>query len=228
MSQSIHYVVDKYREFLRQVSDDSVFTDEFLYSILIQARAELIKNQLDGNKDISPWMYQRFCIKLCKSNFIECKCLAVDFGCSVWRSTTPIPEFIMDNNSLILNISELYGDHINQVNERSFRLTKYRKYKNDYYYYIGDYNGDKYLFILGNKIPPKYVKAEGILADPSFVEEVACTEEECFDPLGAGFNLQLSNHNALFKLTTELLGISLKLPEDLSNNANSVEANKQI
>ena len=84
------------------------------------------------------------------------------------------------------------------------------------------------MFILGDIIPPRYIKIEGVLEDPSLADDIACTENECFDPLGSGFNLQLSDHNALFKLTTELMGVSLKLTEDRSNNANSTETNKQI
>lgn len=229
-NQSIYYVIDKYREYLRQVSDDSVFTDEFLYAMLIQSRAEIIKNMIDNNKELSPWLYQRFCIKLCPSNFIECNCAGVDFGCTVWRSEKPIPEFIYQNDNLVLNISELYGAHINQVRERSFRTVKYRKYKNDFYYLIGDYNGDKHLFIMTNtnRIPPKYIKAEGVLSDPSLVDEFTCDSGDCFDPLGTGFILDLSKHNALFKLTTEMLGVTFKLPEDRTNNAESTPINNQI
>lgn len=231
-NQSIYFVIDKYREFLRQISDDSVFTDEFLYAMLMQSRAEIIKNMVDNNKELSPWLYQRFCVKLCKSSFIECNCEPIDYGCTVWRSEKPIPEFLYQNDNLILNVSELYGSHINQIRERSFRNVSFRKYKAKYYYMIADYNGEKHLFILteSNIIPPKYIKVEGVLVDPSEIDEFSCNENngECFDPLGTGFSLDLSKHNALFKLTTEMLGITLKLPEDRSNNAESTTPNNKI
>jgi hypothetical protein len=231
-NQSIYYVVDKYREFLRQLSDDSVFTDEFLYAMLIQSRAELIKNMVDNNKELSPWLFQRFCIKLCPANFIECSCIGdVDFGCTVYRSEKPIPEFLYQNDNLILNISELFGDHINYIKERSYRTVKYRKYQNKFYYMIGDINGEKHIFMLSpnNNIPPKYIKAEGVLVDPSETEEFMCdSNEECFNPVGVGFSLDLTKHNALFKLTTELLGITLKMPEDRSNNSESTIITNQI
>ena len=232
-NQSIYYVVNKYREFLRQISDDSVFTDEFLYAMLLQSRAEIIKNMVDNNKELSPWLYQRFCIKLCPSNFIECPCIGVDvdFGCTIWRSEKPIPEFIYQNDNLIMNISELYGSHINQVRERTSRTVKYRKYKVDFYYMIGDFNNEKHLMILGTtgRIPAKYVKAEGVLSDPTEVDEFMCNENDgCFDPLGNGFSLDLTKHNALFKLTTEMLGITMKLPEDRTNNGESTVITNQI
>lgn len=232
-TNSIYYVVDKYREFLRQNSDDSVYTDEFLYSMLLQSRAEIIKNMVDNNKELSPWLYQRFCIKLCPSNFIECDCAGLDstVGCTVWRSEKPIPEFINQNDNLLLNVSELFGDIINQIRERAFRTVKYRKYKVNFYYLIGDFKGEKYLFILSpsSKIPPKYIKAEGVLSDPSEISEFLCESQgECFDPLGSGFALDISKHNALFKLTTELMAISAKAAEDRTNNTESTPPQNQI
>lgn len=232
-NQSIYYVVNKYREFLRQISDDSVFTDEFLYAMLLQSRAEIIKNMVDNNKELSPWLYQRFCIKLCPSNFIECDCAGLDstIGCTVWRSEKPIPEFINQNDNLLLNVSELFGNIINQIRERAYRTVKYRKYKVDFYYLIGDLKGEKYLFILSpsSKIPPKYIKAEGVLSDPSEISEFLCESQgECFDPLGSGFALDISKHNALFKLTTELMAISAKAAEDRTNNTESTPPQNQI
>jgi hypothetical protein len=232
-TNSIYYVVDKYREFLRQNSDDSVYTDEFLYSMLLQSRAEIIKNMVDNNKELSPWLYQRFCIKLCASNFIECDCAGLDstIGCTVWRSEKPIPEFINQNDNLLLNVSELFGNIINQIRERAYRTVKYRKYKVDFYYLIGDLKGEKYLFILSpsSKIPPKYIKAEGVLSDPSEISEFLCESQgECFDPLGSGFALDISKHNALFKLTTELMAISAKAAEDRTNNTESTPPQNQI
>lgn len=232
-TNSIYYVVDKYREFLRQNSDDSVYTDEFLYSMLLQSRAEIIKNMVDNNKELSPWLYQRFCIKLCPSNFIECDCAGLDstIGCTVWRSEKPIPEFINQNDNLLLNVSELFGNIINQIRERAYRTVKYRKYKVDFYYLIGDLKGEKYLFILSpsSKIPPKYIKAEGVLSDPSEISEFLCESQgECFDPLGSGFALDISKHNALFKLTTELMAISAKAAEDRTNNTESTPPQNQI
>ena len=49
-----------------------------------------------------------------------------------------------------------------------------------------------------------------------------------FNPVGVGFSLDLTKHNALFKLTTELLGITLKMPEDRSNNSESTIITNQI
>lgn len=227
MANTIQSVVDFFRESLREISDDSVYTDQFLYQVLSHSRSELISQSLSNNKSLSPWVYQRFCVKLCPSNFIECTCQVMDFGCSVYRSVNPIPEFVFDDSNLILSVSELWGDHINQVTERSNRVASYRKYKKPFNYYIGDYEGGKYLFILGEKIPPKYIKLEGVVEDPMMVTQLACTDG-CPAPQGIGFPLSNQKHSALFKMAFEYLGAIKNQFEDRSNNASSTVNEKQI
>lgn len=82
---SIERVIDAFREYLRQISDDSNFTDEYLYFVLTRSRATIIKNYMDDNREFSPWLYQRFCVKLCPSTFMECNCEPFDFGCTIYR-----------------------------------------------------------------------------------------------------------------------------------------------
>lgn len=220
---SIKGIVDLAREALREISDDSVYSDKYLWRIILEARAELLDQIKKQNKGFSPWLYQRFCIKLCPSTFIECGCAPFGFECTVYRSVKPLPQPI-GNDDLILNISELFGDHINRITERQLRTLKNRKYKPPYYYYIGDVQGEKYLFILSESvnIPPKYIKAEGIFEDPSDVLEYACADDECPSLSGTGFPFTLSKESALIKMVMESVLNSKKLPEDLTNDAKSI------
>ena len=219
---SIQCIVDLAREALREISDDSNYPDKYLWRIILDARAKLLDQMKKQNKGFSPWLYQRFCLKLCPSSFIECGCTPFGFECTVFRSVNPVPQPI-GNDNIILNISELWGDHINRLTERQFRTLKDRKYKPPYYYYIGDYNGQKYLFIFAeNKVnPPKYIKAEGIFEDPSDVLAFACDDGECPTLSGTGFPFTLSKESALIKMVVESVLVSKKLPEDLSNDAKS-------
>lgn len=214
-------IIDAFRETLRQVSDDSVYTDEYLYYIINASRAFLIKNDQKDNGVLSPWAYQRFCIKLCPSTFIECNCEPFDMGCVVYRSENPVPEPIFDNANSIFNVSELFGEPLHSVKETSMRLLKYRKYKSSMYYLIGALRGEHYLYVIANKTPPRYLKIEGVFQDPSEIDEVSCKEPDCPQPTGNGFPLAIDKHNTLFKIAMEMIGVSLKMPEDRSNNADS-------
>jgi len=221
---SIKGIVDLVRKEIREISDDSVFSDKYIFRLILQSRSELISQMDSNNKSFTPWLYQRFCLKLCPSNFIECGCNSFDFGDVVYRSVNPVPQSIWSENGLIMNVSELWGDNINQVSERTFRYAKYRKNKNKYYYYIGDFNNDKYLFIMSEDnllIPPKYIKIEGIFEDPSKVLDFACNDGECPKLSGTGFPFTLTKEAALVQKTIQRLLTSKRLPEDLSNNTNS-------
>ena len=129
-----------------------------------------------------------------------------------------------------MNVSELWGDAINEINERSFRLVKYRKHKVKYYYYIADWNGEKYMFIMipDDFVPPKYIKIEGIFEDPTTVDSLACADGECPNPLGTGFPVDLVKESAMFKMAFDHVMQAKKLPEDRTNNAESTIKNQQI
>lgn len=228
-STSIRKTVDLFREYIRQVSDDSVYEDEYLYDILNISRTKIIDDTLKNNRELSPWLYQRFCMKLCPATFIECSCLSIDFGCTVYRSEKPIPKPITSGDTII-QISELWGDNLLPIRETSIRYKDLRKYKKQMYYLIGDVNGAIHLFVISDKIPPKYIKAEGIFEDPDCIADLLCEDEgECFNPLGSGFNLDLTKFNALFKMTfTEHLAKDTQLPEDRTNNADSTPLKNKI
>lgn len=225
---TVERIIDAFREYLRSVSDDSVYTDEFLYYVLSIARARLIKNTLDNNKELSPWLYQRFCIKLCPSTFIECNCEPFDFACVVYRSEKPIPRPIWNGYTSIINVSELWGNPLMPVRETQSRLIKYRKHNTGMYYLIGESKGEHYMYIITNKTPPRYIKIETILEDPTMVEQIACTDEECPKPLGMGFPIELHKHTDLLELAFALLKPSLEAIEDRSNNAQSTVKEKTI
>ena len=225
---TIEEVVDAFREYIREISDDSKFTDQYLYYVLNICRTEIVYNYINDNKEISPWYYQRFCIKLCPSSFMECNCEPFDVGCSVYRSVKPIPKPFRNAINEIMQVSELMGDSILPIRETAKRFEKYRKYRRKFYYMIGDYNGEKYLYIISKNKPSQYLKIEGVFEDPSIIPYVSCNEENCFDVVGTGFSIDLHRLNGLFKMAIEHLNISKKLTEDTSNNTDSSINDLQI
>lgn len=213
------YIVDGLREMIRQTSDDSVYSDEFLFFNLNNARIQVMRQYINDKKELSPWLYQRFCIKLCPSTFVECNCQPFDFACTVWRSEKPIPKPLTHNSGYIAEFSELNGDLITGVTENVSRFLKYRKVKRKMHYLIADVRGEKYLFIISTVKPPKYIKINTILENPMEAQYAACTEEECFDPTGTGFPIEAHLLNSIYKMTLELMGIYMTMHDDRSNNS---------
>ena len=216
-------VIDGFREIIRQTSDDSVYSDQFLYYQLNLVRIQLMRQYLNDKKPLSPWLYQRFCIKLCPSTFMECNCAPFDFACTIWRSEKPIPKPLTTDSGYIAEFSELYGEELMPVTENASRYLKYRKYKKSMYYLIADVRGEKYLFIIDGRNngvkPPKYIKINAVLEDPSAADVVACNEEECPCLEGSGFPIESHLLLSAYKLAMEMLSISMSMREDRSNNA---------
>jgi len=216
------YVIDGLREMIRQISDDSVFTDEFLFYNLNNARIQVMRQYINDKKHISPWLYQRFCIKLCPSTFVECNCQPFPFACTVWRSENPIPKPLTHNTGYIAEFSELNGELITGITENESRFMQYRKVRRKMNYIIGDVRGEKYLFIFSEVKPPKYIKVNMIAEDPTAVEYSACTEEECPEPLGNGFPVEPHLLNSIYRITLEMMGLFMAMTDDRSNNSESV------
>lgn len=216
---TIQYVVDGLRELIRQVSDDSVFSDEFLYHQLNNVRIQIMRQYMNDKKPISPWLYQRFCIKLCPSTFMECNCESFNFGCTVWRSEKPIPQPLTTDAGLIAEFSELNGDLITQVTENTGRMLRYRKVKRRLHYLIGDVRGEKYLFVISEEVPPKFIKVNTVLIDPIEAQYAQCTDDDCPIKTENLFPIEPHLLNSVYRMALENMGISMSMFDDRSNNS---------
>ena len=83
------------------------------------------------------------------------------------------------------------------------------------------------MFILGDKIPPKYIKIEAVFIDPMEIINFQC-DEDCPKPQGTGFPMDRTKLDGLMKMSLEFLGISMKMPEDRSNDGQSTLTEKSI
>ena len=49
---------------IKEITDDSKYTDSYLWSLVVQARATVLGNNIKGKSFISSWSSHRFCIEL--------------------------------------------------------------------------------------------------------------------------------------------------------------------
>lgn len=215
--------IDLFRTAILQTSDDSPYDDAYIYKQMLTVRNKLLHDELKRSKYLNDFYYQRFCVKLCPSTFIECNCEPFEFGCTVWRSKDPIPKFMTSSYNMLLEVSELYGDALYKMNERASRYLKYRSYKekNRMFYSIQEQRGEYYLYVqVGDRVrPPEYIKMRGVLEDPMEAEVANCNEEDCPDLLTKEFPLPADLAWRFQVLVFELLGISTSVVQDRSNNA---------
>lgn len=225
MSGTIGYEIDKIRHLIKQTSDDSVFTDEFLYSVLLDCRNILIYRELSKNKYRSKFLFKTVCMPLEKSKDIPCECVPDRLGCIVLKSKFKLPKPVRSMTGELMTITTVDGRK--EFSYKEVRAGIYNKYSrmgsdrpyytiyNDYLYLIG-YPGNSLPAVLVSMIPE----------DPSDFDKVTlCTSEEqleetCFNPLEDSFNIDGHLIGAMVDMSLEKLGISITIAEPVSNDAN--------
>lgn len=233
MNGTIGFEIDKVRHLIRQTSDDTSFSDEMIYSMLLDNRNILIYRELSKDKFRSKFLFKTVCMPLEKAKDIPCDCIPSRLGCTVLKSKFKIPKPVRSPIAEIITITTIDGR--TQFSYKEVRVGKYNKYSRVHleaapYYTI--YN--EYLYIIGypgNSLPA--ILLSMVPEDPSAFDNInlctpdTITEETCFNPLVDSFNIDGYLIGAMIDMTLERLGITLKLPEAVSNDANAVPKEQQ-
>lgn len=218
--------VDTLRELIRQTSDDTIWSDKFLYKQLLDARSILIKRELDKHKLISDFNYITMCLNMEPGVPVECGCS--DLQCKVLVSTQTLPSTLQNKYSLFLQVMDGSYNNIPYGNSTTSKYFKYYKTLKDKKSWaivnnkLVIYNADLRIknFIV-KLIPEDPVE----LATYSYSNICGCEVESeettpCFTPLTSNFPIDSWLNIPMYELAKEqLLG---KLPkEDRSNDAES-------
>ena len=219
--------IDFTRQSLRETSDDSEFTDEQIYVALLEARGLILERRLEKHKELPEDIYQTICIKLCLAPYAECEeCFGMPADCMILKTTDDIPTGLFDGNLELIRVTTLTGREIAPSTEPLHRVRVYRKTgKNNYYYFrmkdkLGIFN------VPFNRL--KAIKVKGIFLDPVAAQEVNSCVESCTDLLDAKFGTRVSDRIEIREEAIKVLLRTKQMPEDLSNNAESVVPNQII
>jgi hypothetical protein len=224
---TITATVDKVREMLRQTSDDSVYTDPFIYSLLLDKRNLLIEREANKRKMRSLFNRKTICMPFIESNTIPCDCIPEELGCIALRSKYPVPR----------PVSTIFGDLIwlytlDLSDDISFKQTfvgKYNKYsrQGSVPAYAVYYN--EYVYIIGwpeNKLEAAIIQI--IPEDPVEMDQITLCDEEgnelddtCFDPTLDTFNIDAHLHAFMIELVIKEITGSFNYQEDITNNSSS-------
>lgn len=229
--KTIQSHIDYIRQFIKQTSDDSDYSDQFLYKCLVDKRATVIQQQYSKKKRLSDWNKQTFCVPLEIDGYADCQCLP-NIGCKVLRSTTDIPNPISTKYTDIFEVMDISGNvkyyPSNKQKERAYKHSKTRFNKLGYEIY----NSKLVIFIKDKQLanPSKTVLVRGIFEDPSELSEINICDQfsgtpttgVCFDPKTDKFPLDASFNDQLYTLVLQKLGISMQFIEDRTNNAESI------
>lgn len=226
-NNTIIATIDKTRETIRQTSDDSEYSDMYLYHMLLDSRNLLIERELNKRKMRSSFNWKTLCMPLIKSNEIPCDCIPEDLGCIALRTKYKVPKPIssifsdtikilsLDGRKEITMKSTLAGKH--NKYSRQGKPPVYATYYNEYIYIIG-YPNNNLPAVLIQLIPEDPVEMDNITLCDEKGNEL---DDTCFDPTKDTFNIDGYLMKAVVESTLATLGKSMQLNEDYTNDNSS-------
>ena len=205
---------------LKLYSDDALYTEEHVMSLLGNYRAFLLKQRYsDVKKQIPESNYQTICLDLIEVPAISgepCE------GGSYLRSKEKVPFLMKIGNPKVYPV-DYYQGEITYVSRERMRYVGYNKYlKNIIYASIGP---DNYLYF--KSFNPQYLYLEkarmtGIFEDPQAASELQCSDENgniVCDVLDRTFPIEDALIPPMIELVVkELLGAEYR-PADETNDA---------
>lgn len=221
----IYIVADE----LKQVSDDTIITEDHIKFLLQKYRAFLIYQKYkDIKKEIPTSAYQTICLDLETVDALDGSPCT---GGKYLRSVNKIPHLMTVGNPVVYPFSDYYqGDMINYVPRERMRFVGHNKYLRNIIYCSLSPNGHLYF----KSINPQFLYLEkvtftGIFEDPEEAIKLACESEgiNC-DIMENIFPIEESMIPMLIEsVVKELAGANYR-PEDAKNNASDDLSNLNI
>lgn len=216
--------IGELRKHIRQFSDDSMFDDEFLYKIFIEARATILGRQLEDLKYRSRWNWQQFIVPLDKADYYEDESFPEGLTCQVRKSKFKIPRPFSTKLREVFKVMTLAGIEISYGTLLESQLAKHSKTMGDKMFWEIK---DDYL-IIHNNLQIKALPVNGIFEDPLEVAEFPkyntsgeYVDETCYNPHIQHIPMDMDLNDACYIQCLKKLGLVSPLGEDKSNNSTS-------
>lgn len=107
------------RQMIKEVADDTKYTDSYLYDIWNKQRVIVLTQETAKTGILSPWNNSRFCIELEKTKSHNCECVAE--GCDVLKTVHEVPAPISDKYIGNIIVSDLFGNIIGYSTEEALK-----------------------------------------------------------------------------------------------------------
>lgn len=225
---TINEHISAIRGLIHAFSDETKYGDQFLYSLLTNARAELLRRRVEQWKPLNPANYQTFCMPLEQASPNECGTCVPNSGCTVLRSTYEMPNAIMGRNRIQVEVTYLNGDKIDYVpGLSSFRNRIYTRISKSRPAWTIQ-NNKLYIYTTEEKQNLlRFVTVKLLASDPTDLAEIkACgdtdtNDQYCYDILSDDFPMDGNLAQAAREMVLTQLQLSLQIPQDETNDSRS-------
>lgn len=212
----------KLRTFIKQHSDDSIYSDEFLYSLLKDARVTLLERENKKFTKDSEFHKQMICMPLVIDTYHDCDCLPFEVKCKILKSKFALPKVLTGRNKELIRVLTIDSySQIPFILSTDLKNVKYTKTKG---------KGNKYGIInnyltIFNNLQLKVVLIEGIFEDPLELSKISYCDDAgeiqtCFDLDTTDFPIKSSLNFPMYQICLDILKIPMQLKSDDTNNTN--------
>lgn len=227
---SIIGMIDKLRERVRSTSDDSKYSDEYFYSILLDIRNDFLYKSISKRKFVPKSLYKTICMPLEKSTVIPCDCIPNLKGndeCVVLKTKYKVPDAVSASTYQMITVTTIDGS--TEYSKMDLSISPYRKYMRsntdkpflteiDGYYYLIGYPNNSLKVLLISLVPVDPIELYDI---PKCDNSGKVIEDSCLDIRLDTFNIEPKLCLSIIDEAFNKIVNSDRLPEDITNNAQS-------
>lgn len=211
------------RNLISEHSDDSKFSDQFLFELFKNASKRLQYQKSKRWEFLSDWNRRRYCIGLEKTKSHNCDCVLV--GCDVLKSIFEIPKPITNRNMDLIKVFDLNGKRIDQVTPQE-QMNNLFDPSNILQHRTAFSIVNRHI-VIWNNLDYKAIEVEMVADDETewagikFCDsEGVPTEQDCFNILEDDYPIDSELVEPAYRMVLELLNLPLQIQADQTNDAN--------
>lgn len=205
------------------------YPDSLIYSLIKDARAELLRQSAEASKNISKFNWQTVCFSLTKTTDIyECDCFEGD---CILLQTTALPPTISKNGKPLLKVMTFSGKQIPYTHLTRVSDLKHYKHLKDKIVYT----------LVNNKITIfnttllKCIIVEAVFEDPLELDGVVNADVDgnpttdcAYDKNTFDFPMDANLSRIVREMVYRELISSYKLPQDAGNDGRDIRSKTDI
>jgi len=215
-------VIARFRNAIKEVTADSVYTDRYLWNIFSTAAKQFIRNSIDKGLIYSQNnIWESLCLKMVPVSSLLCNCVYLPYDCIVYRSKDRLPKFIESSSGMAYRFIATpdLSVQLTLVTPFAYQVKSKIKYNRESYVFIHD----GYLYSPSVQYPQLIVSAlfEGDVArlDCSYKE----TELQCGHELDTKSYIPDYLEDYAIKAGLQELGFNKGMQTDEHPNSNPVQ-----
>ena len=200
---------------IKEITDDSKYTDSYLWSLVVQARATVLGNNIKGKSFISSWSSHRFCIELELVKAEDCSCVP-DNSCKVLRSKYKIPRPLIGRYRDAMQVKLMDGRLLGMIEQYQLKSDSLDPIKGEALRYSII---NQYLYLWRSKTL-KCIYVDGIWENILDWQDIQ-SQDYCNDIYDIESGIGQSEVTGIMQIMATLLQLPLSRKDDDSDDRNS-------